>query len=290
MNTSLKQKFWIVKGGSLIYNPFAFIVETFKDSKRVDELHSKMYNTIERRTNPRRRRKPNKAVETIKHMFIAILILVAIFACIIYLSSYSESMSWASPHIWNDPQKTIPTPVPAAKEPEPIPVVKIKSNPSSKIELPSEDDYDKVVTVINKRFKGKLSDKGLILYRLCKSQNPPVSAMMTASIILQEVGLNCDSPLLINHNNVGGLNWYKGCKYPKTGRYIDFPTVEASMKELVRNLSQYYIAQGFTDITKIASKYAPTNDYQNGMFGMNNDEWPVKVTKSYNQMTKEVTE
>lgn len=152
------------------------------------------------------------------------------------------------------------------------------------------DDYigtrDTTIKVINLYLKNKLANKGQVIYDACKAQNPPVSAKLMTSIILVEVGQDCNSSLLRRTDNVGGLNWFEGCGYPRYGWYIDFSKnggVDESIKMKAQILSRY-IREGRTNIVSIGLKYAPPNDSRNGIGGMNNYAWPRNVEALYKRL------
>jgi hypothetical protein len=101
------------------------------------------------------------------------------------------------------------------------------------------------------------------------------------------VKIGPNHPSFWGMNNPGGINWYKGCGYPKSGWYIKYPTLEQGIEDMADRLEKYYINQGLMDIHSIAAKYAPLDDSRNGKYGMDNREWPIQVTKIYNEIMED---
>lgn len=164
------------------------------------------------------------------------------------------------------------------------PVLSTTNFKSTSRSAPEVSIKDKTIIAINKFLKNKLENKGSVIYKACKSQDPPVNCKLMTAIILTEVGIECNSSILNRACNVGGLNWYKGCGYPKNGWYMDFSKhggVDTSIKVKARILSKYYIKQGRTNIVSIGLKYAPLKDSRNGIGGMNNAQWPKNVKYWY---------
>ena len=170
--------------------------------------------------------------------------------------------------------------------PKPIEIAQPESN---KPEISEADVKTTTINAINKALKGKLKDKGKVIYEACKSQEPKVNAKLMTAIILVEVGTDCNSSLLNRADNVGGINWYKGCGYPKYGWYMDFSKnggVDESIKRMAEKLSRYYISEGKKDIVSIGKKWAPPDDPRNGIGGMDNKSWPRNVETHYNKLTE----
>jgi hypothetical protein len=163
-------------------------------------------------------------------------------------------------------------------------------SPTPIIEAPPVKKDQRYITIkaINKFLKNKLENKGAVIYDACKAQDPPVSATLATSIILVEVGSNCNSSVLNKIHNVGGINWFEGCGYPKSGWYIDFTShggIDASITMKAKILSRY-IREGRTDIVSIGRKYAPPDDPRNGIGGMDNTSWPSNVEHWYNKINR----
>lgn len=110
--------------------------------------------------------------------------------------------------------------------------------------------------------------------------------MLIASIMKWETA-NGTSDLVKNCNNPAGLNWYKGCGYPKSGWYQKFPTLEVGIEKMIKLIKKHYIDEGLTDIYSIGAKYAPLDDHRNGIAGMDNNKWSPNITKFYEKILSE---
>lgn len=153
-----------------------------------------------------------------------------------------------------------------------------------------DSERERTVRAIDMFLKNKLANKGSVIYDKCKKQDPEVSARLMTAIMLLEVGPDCDSKVLNNADNVGGLNWFKDCGYPKYGRwYIDFSKhggVDKSIEMKAEVLSRY-IREGRNDIISIGLKYAPPDDSRNGIGGMDNTKWADNVKTYFDMITDE---
>lgn len=157
-------------------------------------------------------------------------------------------------------------------------------------QIPTPTKKEITVKAINKFLKKKLKDKGEVIYTACKTQSPIVNPTLMTAIILLEVGGDCNSNVLNKANNVGGLNWYEGCGYPKYGWYMDFTHhggIDTSIHIKAKILSRY-INEGRDNITSIGLKYAPPNDSRNGIGGMNNRTWAKNVEAWFKRINKEI--
>jgi len=124
--------------------------------------------------------------------------------------------------------------------------------------------------------KNKLHNKGEIIHKLVNSKIQVFLSKLMTSIILVEVGSNCDSKVLNQAENVGGLNWFDGCGYPIYSKwYINFKDNGGINKsiEMKAGILSRYIKEGRTNIQSIGLKYAPPNDSRNGIGGMDNISW-----------------
>jgi hypothetical protein len=146
------------------------------------------------------------------------------------------------------------------------------------------------ISAINKFLCNNLNKKGNVYYKAANSQEPQVSPVLLVAISLQEVGQGCNSPLIKRTGNVCGMNWTNDSQYGRYGRYVDYSNkggVDASIWDMAHRISKYYIASGRCTISQIGAMYAPIDDRQNGMYGMNNNEWSANVTKYYNMILNE---
>lgn len=143
---------------------------------------------------------------------------------------------------------------------------------------------EKVIKAIENNLDGVFNGKAKYIYDTSKSNN--VNPMLVASIMKWETA-NGTSDLVKNCNNPAGLNWYKGCGYPKSGWYQKFPTLEVGIEKMIKLLKKYYIDEGLTDIYSIGAKYAPLDDHRNGIAGMDNNKWSPNITKFYEKMLEE---
>lgn len=213
-------------------------------------------------------------------------------ACVFGIASVSGlliNQHWKetnSPNLQTNVQATstpIPTPtiVPAST---PIPTQ--SSNQVSRGEVKREEFIpEKVVQAIENNLDGVFNGKAKYIYDTSKANN--VNPMLMASIMKWETA-NGTSDLVVNANNPGGINWKKGDKYPKYKKwYIKFPTLEEGIEQNIKLIKRFYIDEGRTDIYSIGAKYAPLDDYRNGIGGMDNSKWSPNITKFYEKMLSE---
>ncbi len=98
-----------------------------------------------------------------------------------------------------------------------------------------------------------------------------------------------------NLNNISGMNARSGVKwngqsvdYTRGGRdnrYTRYPSVAESIFDLTFRLKEVYINQGLETLSDIGAKYAPTNDKWEGLYGMTNHGWDVRVQYYYDLIT-----
>jgi beta-N-acetylglucosaminidase len=142
----------------------------------------------------------------------------------------------------------------------------------------------KVIQAINNNLGGVFKNKGDQIYKTCKLYS--VNPMMLTAIIKHETS-NGTSDVVKNANNPGGINWYKGCGYPKYGWYQKYPSIDVGIEKMARLIKTNYIDEGRGDIVSIGLKYAPPSDPRNGIGGMDNTKWATHVTNKYLQILKE---
>jgi hypothetical protein len=152
------------------------------------------------------------------------------------------------------------------------------------IERTQQLNKQKVITAIANNLGGVFNGKARYIYAICKGYE--VNPMLLAAIMRWETA-NGTSNVCVNAKNPGGINWWKGCGYPKYGWYIDYGNIEKGIDEMAKLIKDNYIDCGLTDISKIGRKYCPTSDKRNGMYGMDNNKWVPKVTEIYNKILKE---
>ena len=238
---------------------------------------------------------------TFWRQFLFILsVIICISPVVIYQKVYADKIDWTVEQpFWKFvayygavPE---PTPIPDPQK-ELIEKLTIERNTLSyqlEQENLSKISMNNQICIINKRLKGKLANKGHVYYKASRSQHPEVSTFLMVAITLRELGEGCNSIAIKTAYNVGGLSWSEKCGYPKdkvSGWYRDYTNrggVDGSIWDMAGILSTYYIKAGKTTIADIGKKYAPPSDVRNGMYGMNNDEWPESVTTYYNTMINE---
>jgi hypothetical protein len=119
--------------------------------------------------------------------------------------------------------------------------------------------------------EGKLSGKGAAF--IAAGQRYQVDPALLAAIAQHETG-NGKSKAAIEKNNIAGMMGRNGLK--------SYASVEDSIMDMARNLSENYLAKGLTTIAKIGAKYAPVGA-ANDPTGLNN-YWVSGVTKYYNKL------
>ena len=72
--------------------------------------------------------------------------------------------------------------------------------------------------------------------------------------------------------------------YERSGRYAKYPSIAESLRDMVYWLRVRYIMNGLDTIAKIHLVYAPLDDPEEGMHGMDNFNWANHVTTFYNQL------
>jgi beta-N-acetylglucosaminidase len=155
-------------------------------------------------------------------------------------------------------------------------------------------EANKVIASINSKLKGKLKDKGSVFYDAGKSRkvNPMLMAAIaiheTANGSLFQIVNGVRRPSVLNTcNNVAGINWTGSKSVPHKGRYRVFKDIDESIYNLAYILDSYYIKQNRTSIEDIGAKFCPSNDVDNGKYGMKNESWVPSVTSKYSQILKE---
>lgn len=152
------------------------------------------------------------------------------------------------------------------------------------------DKSDKVIKAINSELNGLLEGKGQVFYEAGKLEN--VNPMLLAAIAKHETRVKqngawvCNSNVLREANNVAGINWNRTSIFERYGRYNKYPSIDKSIYDMAEKLKYFYINEGKTDISSIGAKWAPMNDYQQGMYGMDNSIWAKEVTEIYNKILK----
>lgn len=126
------------------------------------------------------------------------------------------------------------------------------------------DKFDQVL-------HGKLAGKGQAF--IAASQEYNIDPALLVAIAQHETG-NGKSRAAMEKNNIAGMMGRNGLKA--------YATVEESIRDMARNLSENYLGKGLNTIAKIGAKYAPigaTNDPT----GLNN-HWVNGVNKYYNRL------
>jgi hypothetical protein len=132
----------------------------------------------------------------------------------------------------------------------------------------SSINSDKIDSVL----EGKLAGKGMTF--IAAGQKYNVDPALLVAIAQHETG-NGNSRAAIEKNNIAGMMGKNGLK--------SYQSVEESIMDMARNLSENYLGKGFTTIAKIGAKYAPLGA-ENDPLGLNN-HWINGVTKYYNKLT-----
>jgi beta-N-acetylglucosaminidase len=125
---------------------------------------------------------------------------------------------------------------------------------------------------LNQSLDGKLRGMGEIFIREGRRYN--VDPAFLAAVAQHETG-NGKSNAAIEKNNIAGMMGANGLK--------SYSSVEASIIDMARNLSNNYLEKGFITIPKVGAKYAPVGA-SNDPTGLNN-HWVSGVSNYYNQLT-----
>jgi hypothetical protein len=151
-----------------------------------------------------------------------------------------------------------------------------------KAELTSRGDLDrkyearrqKIISTLNKNFKGKLKGKGDVTYKACEANSIP--PLFFGAIMLHETASGTQGYIL-SHNNPGGL-------YGNNG-FIYYKSVDAGIYDMAKRIKAYYIDQGLTTVAKFGAKYCPIGA-SNDPKGVNR-HWIPNVTNLYIKLTNE---
>lgn len=120
--------------------------------------------------------------------------------------------------------------------------------------------------------KGKLAGRESQFAKYGSKYN--VDPALAMAIAMWETG-NGSSKMLRQKNNVGGM-------YDSRNKtFFKFPSVEAGIESMIRNLHKNYTSQGLKTIAQIQKKYAPSGA-GNDPNGLNN-HWTKGVTSMYNK-------
>jgi hypothetical protein len=123
----------------------------------------------------------------------------------------------------------------------------------------------------NQALDGKLRGMGEIFIREGKRYN--IDPAFLAAVAQHETG-NGKSKAAMEKNNIAGMMGANGLR--------SYSSVEASIIDMARNLSNNYLDKGFTTIPKIGSKYAPIGA-DNDPTGLNN-HWVTGVSHYLGQL------
>jgi hypothetical protein len=123
----------------------------------------------------------------------------------------------------------------------------------------------------NQALDGKLRGMGEIFIREGKRYN--IDPAFLAAVAQHETG-NGKSKAAMEKNNIAGMMGANGLR--------SYSSVEASIIDMARNLSNNYLDKGFTTIPKIGSKYAPIGA-DNDPTGLNN-HWVTGVSHYLDQL------
>jgi beta-N-acetylglucosaminidase len=124
---------------------------------------------------------------------------------------------------------------------------------------------------LNQALDGKLRGMGEIFIREGKRYN--IDPAFLAAVAQHETG-NGKSKAAMEKNNIAGMMGANGLR--------SYSSVEASIIDMARNLSNNYVDKGFTTIPKIGSKYAPIGA-ENDPTGLNN-HWVTGVSHYLDQL------
>jgi hypothetical protein len=124
---------------------------------------------------------------------------------------------------------------------------------------------------LNQALDGKLRGMGEIFIREGKRYN--IDPAFLAAVAQHETG-NGKSRAAMEKNNIAGMMGANGLR--------SYSSVEASIIDMARNLSNNYLDKGFTTIPKIGSKYAPIGA-DNDPTGLNN-HWVTGVSHYLDQL------
>lgn len=119
--------------------------------------------------------------------------------------------------------------------------------------------------------KGKLSGMGQTFIDAGRKYN--VDPALLVAISQHETG-NGKSRAAEEKNNIAGMMGKNGLK--------SYASVQESIMDMARNVSENYVAKGLTSIATIGAKYAPIGAV-NDPTGLNNN-WVNGVTKYYNRL------
>jgi hypothetical protein len=122
-------------------------------------------------------------------------------------------------------------------------------------------------------FQAKLAGTEPIFVASANKYGVPPDLLM--AIAMHETGRGT-SAMVRERNNPGGL--YDS----KNDRYMTFPTIEAGIDAMAKNLKKNYIDKGLTTIAQIQKEYAPVGA-ANDPKGQNKD-WVAGVTAFRNQL------
>jgi beta-N-acetylglucosaminidase len=126
---------------------------------------------------------------------------------------------------------------------------------------------------LNQALDGKLRGMGEIFIREGKRYN--IDPAFLAAVAQHETG-NGKSKAAMEKNNIAGMMGANGLR--------SYSSVEASIIDMARNLSNNYLDKGFTTIPKIGSKYAPIGA-DNDPTGLNN-HWVTGVSHYLDQLKR----
>jgi beta-N-acetylglucosaminidase len=124
---------------------------------------------------------------------------------------------------------------------------------------------------LNQALDGKLRGTGEIFIREGKRYN--IDPAFLAAVAQHETG-NGKSKAALEKNNIAGMMGANGLR--------SYSSIEASIIDMARNLSNNYLDKGFTTIPKIGSKYAPIGA-DNDPTGLNN-HWVTGVSHYLEQL------
>jgi bifunctional DNA-binding transcriptional regulator/antitoxin component of YhaV-PrlF toxin-antitoxin module len=137
-----------------------------------------------------------------------------------------------------------------------------------------EEKKRRIISALNKNFKGSLSRRGEYFYQ--SGVNMEVNPLLVAAIAIHETA-NGNSTMIKKQNNPGGLF--------KNGQFQTFETLEEGIDSMFKVINQYYINEGRTTIEAIGAKYCPIGA-ENDPQGLNK-HWIPAVTKLYTKLLNE---
>lgn len=124
---------------------------------------------------------------------------------------------------------------------------------------------------IDQSLGGKLTGMGKAFIQAGQKYN--INPALLVAVAQHETG-NGTSKAAAFKNNIAGMMGKYGLK--------SYASVEESIFDMARNLSENYLKTGLTSITKIAAKYAPVGA-ANDPNGLNN-HWVTGVTKYFDKL------